>query len=252
MNELERHEGANAPKPAGAGNTGAGSVGSTPTTPGAGAPRPAGQTGAAGGSATSDSPGAAASKPAAPSGAGTGSGTSGSGSGGSGSLGNAQAAAKDALGDAGKTARDAASDASESAQETLKSVKDKASSVYDDAAGAAREGYRSVARSAASLRRNAPTSPAQAGELISGYVEKNPILVGVLGLAAGLIIGSLLPGTRRENKVFGRYADEVRDQGLRYARDLAEQGKSMVEENLHAVSQGVRTDRDTGDESRAA
>ena len=45
-------------------------------------------------------------------------------------------------------------------------------------------------------------------------------------------IRALLPNPRRENQVFGRYADEVRDQGLRYARDLAQQGKQFVEENL--------------------
>jgi hypothetical protein len=78
-------------------------------------------------------------------------------------------------------------------------------------------------------------------------------MVGVVGLAAGLLVGALLPTTRRENQVFGRYADEVREQGMRYARELAEQGKSLVEENLQAVSPGAgRGDRDTGDESRAS
>ena len=88
---------------------------------------------------------------------------------------------------------------------------------------------------------------------IEGFVEENPVMVGVVGLAAGLLVGALLPTTRRENQVFGRYADEVREQGMRYARELAEQGKSLVEENLQAVSQGTgRGDRDTGDESRAS
>jgi hypothetical protein len=96
-----------------------------------------------------------------------------------------------------------------------------------------------VSSSAARLRRNAPTSTGEATRLVSTYVEANPIMVGVLGLAAGLILGSVLPGTRRENEIVGRYADEVKDQGLRYARDLAEQGKHYVEENLQAARENL-------------
>jgi len=122
----------------------------------------------------------------------------------------------------------------DAAQDTLKSVRKRAANVYDDAADAARQSFDSVSRGAARFSRSAPRSPSQAGRIVARYVEENPIMVSVLGLAAGLIAGSLLPGTRRENQVFGRYADDVKDQGLRYARDLAEQGKHYVEETLQA------------------
>jgi ElaB/YqjD/DUF883 family membrane-anchored ribosome-binding protein len=140
------------------------------------------------------------------------------------------------------TAQDAVKGASDAAQETLKSVRKRAVHVYDDAADAARQSYETVSRGAARLRRNAPASPGQASRMVARYVEENPIMVGVIGLAAGLILGSVLPGTRKENEVFGRYADDVKDQGLRYARDLAEQGKHYVEEGLQAAREGA-TDR---------
>jgi ElaB/YqjD/DUF883 family membrane-anchored ribosome-binding protein len=130
--------------------------------------------------------------------------------------------------------KDTVKQADEAAQDTLKSVRKRAANVYDDAADAARQSYETVSRGAARIRRNAPNSPSQAGRIVARYVEENPIMVSVLGLAAGLIAGSLLPGTRRENQVFGRYADDVKDHGLRYARDLAEQGKHYVEETLQA------------------
>jgi ElaB/YqjD/DUF883 family membrane-anchored ribosome-binding protein len=151
---------------------------------------------------------------------------------------NAKSAQDNAKG-AQNNVQDTVKEAGEAAQETLKSVRRRASDVYDDAADAARESYRTVTRGAARMRRNAPNSPGQAGRMVSSYIEENPIMVGVLGLAAGLILGSIIPGTRRENEVFGRYADDVKDQGLRYARDLAEQGKHYVEEGLQAAREGA-------------
>ncbi len=133
---------------------------------------------------------------------------------------------------------DQASSAARSAAETARST---ASSAYGTASRTVSDAGR---RSAAQIARH------QRG--VEGFVQENPVMVGVVGLAAGLLVGALLPTTRRENQVFGRYADEVREQGMRYARELAEQGKSLVEENLQAVSQGARGDRDTGDESRAS
>ena len=64
------------------------------------------------------------------------------------------------------------------------------------------------------------------------YVSQNPFMVGLVGLAAGLLIGALLPRTRREDEMFGEWADEVRNQGLRYARDAASRGREYVEENF--------------------
>lgn len=64
------------------------------------------------------------------------------------------------------------------------------------------------------------------------YVSENPMVVGLVGLAAGLLLGALLPRTRRENEVFGEWADEVRNQGLRYARDAANRGREYVEETF--------------------
>ena len=58
------------------------------------------------------------------------------------------------------------------------------------------------------------------------------MMVGVIGLAAGLVIGALLPRTRQEDRTLGRWADEVRDQGMRYARDMAHRGREMIDETF--------------------
>jgi hypothetical protein len=69
-------------------------------------------------------------------------------------------------------------------------------------------------------------------------VAENPIMVGLVGLAAGLLLGALLPRTRREDEMFGEWADEVREQGLRYAHDAAQRGRDYVEDNLMGEDAG--------------
>jgi ElaB/YqjD/DUF883 family membrane-anchored ribosome-binding protein len=142
--------------------------------------------------------------------------------------------------------------ATSTAREGLKTAAEAARSATDAARSTASDAYSRATRTVGDARRRSSAHITRHRRGVEAFVEENPVMVGVVGLAAGLLIGALLPTTRRENQVFGRYADEVREQGMRYARELAEQGKSMVEENLEAVAKGGRGDRDTGDESRAA
>jgi ElaB/YqjD/DUF883 family membrane-anchored ribosome-binding protein len=67
---------------------------------------------------------------------------------------------------------------------------------------------------------------------VQRYVAENPVMVGLVGLAAGLLIGALLPRTRREDEAFGEWADEVREQGMRYAHEMAQRGREFVDENF--------------------
>ncbi|WP_375464357.1 hypothetical protein [uncultured Methylobacterium sp.] len=77
---------------------------------------------------------------------------------------------------------------------------------------------------------------------VEQFVSENPLLVGVVGVAAGLLLGALLPRTRQEDRSIGPYADEVRDQGLRYAREFTSRGREFVEtaldpDNIQAAAQ---------------
>jgi len=67
---------------------------------------------------------------------------------------------------------------------------------------------------------------------VQRYVAENPMVVGLVGLAAGLLLGALLPRTRREDEAFGEWADEVREQGLRYAQEATQRGREFVEESF--------------------
>lgn len=142
--------------------------------------------------------------------------------------------AKAALDQATSTAKESLKGAKRTADSTIGAARDAVGDGYDKASAWASDRIDSASRSASNAGRRSAEGFTQSRDGVQRFVDENPIMVGVVGFAAGLLIGSLLPGTRRENQVFGRYADEVRDQGLRYARDLAEQGKHFVEESLDA------------------
>ncbi|MCB8821662.1 hypothetical protein [Microvirga rosea] len=116
-------------------------------------------------------------------------------------------------------AGDAYEAASEWAQDTYERASDWASDRYQSQQGRLRD-----------VRSRSAKQFGQARNGIQNYVSENPMVVGLVGLAAGLLLGALLPRTRRENEVFGEWADEVRNQGLRYARTATERGREYVEE----------------------
>jgi ElaB/YqjD/DUF883 family membrane-anchored ribosome-binding protein len=130
------------------------------------------------------------------------------------------------------------------AQQTAEQVRQKAEQAYEGASEWARDTYESVSDWASGTyeqqRRRASKvggrSARQFGNVRGGvqsYVAENPMVVGLVGLAAGLLLGALLPRTRRENEVFGEWADEVRNQGMRYAREAASRGREYVEESFN-------------------
>ena len=148
------------------------------------------------------------------------------------------------------TARQAAQSTGETVRDAVGQVQQRAGDLYgqaSDAAGEAAEqatewargAYEQGSRQFESVRRSLP-DVRQYGGSVQRFVAENPVLVGVVGLATGLLLGALLPRTRREDQVFGRWADEVREQGMRYARDMTQRGREYVDE---ALGQGDEDDR---------
>lgn len=129
------------------------------------------------------------------------------------------------------------------AQQAADQVRQKAEDAYEDASEWARDTYERASDWASGTyseqrrrmnkvggRSSRAFDNARGG--VQSYVSENPMVVGLVGLATGLLLGALLPRTRRENKMFGEWADEVRNQGLRYARDAASRGRDYVEETF--------------------
>jgi hypothetical protein len=138
---------------------------------------------------------------------------------------------------AGENARRMAGDAQERSTEYYDQFAERAGEAYEQASEWARERYEDATEMASDYwergRRAMPIG--YRGTPVERFVSENPVLVGVIGFGAGLLIGALLPRTRHEDSTFGRWADEVRREGARYAHDLAHRGREYMDE---AFSEG--------------
>jgi ElaB/YqjD/DUF883 family membrane-anchored ribosome-binding protein len=125
--------------------------------------------------------------------------------------------------------RRAAEQAQEKAGETYEQASELARDSYERASSWASEAYEQGAEQWEQARHRSMQGFDRARSGVQQYVSQNPVMVGLIGLAAGLLIGALLPRTRREDQAFGEWADDVREQGVRYARDMAQRGREAVE-----------------------
>jgi ElaB/YqjD/DUF883 family membrane-anchored ribosome-binding protein len=130
---------------------------------------------------------------------------------------------------------------SETARQTARKAQEKAGEAYDQTSTWARDTYERASSWASDAyegssdrlghaRSRSMQGFGRARRGVEDYVSQNPVMVGLVGLAAGLLIGALLPRTRREDRVFGAWADEVREQGLRYAHEMTQRGREYVDE----------------------
>ncbi|GEP08803.1 hypothetical protein [Methylobacterium gnaphalii] len=117
-------------------------------------------------------------------------------------------------------------------EETADRVRGQAADAYDDVRSWANDRIDQHGRRVTDLADRGYVRLRDTRNATEAFVSDNPLLVGVVGLAAGLLLGALLPRTRREDEALGPWADEVRDQGLRYAREMTHRGREYVEAAL--------------------
>ncbi len=121
-------------------------------------------------------------------------------------------------------------EASERAGELYEQASEWAREKYEQASSWASDTYENRGRYLDQAERYSMRGIGTAGSSVQRFVRENPVLVGVVGLAAGLLLGALLPRTRQEDRTMGRWSDELRDQGMRYARDMTHRGRQFVDE----------------------
>ncbi len=68
----------------------------------------------------------------------------------------------------------------------------------------------------------------QARSNFSQAVETQPLLLGVLGIAAGILFGAMLPRTRREDAVLGPAKESLKEQAVETGREQVEKGRQIA------------------------
>jgi gas vesicle protein len=102
--------------------------------------------------------------------------------------------------------KDSVSDTKDAVTDKLSSAKDVVMGSAGDAASGAEDGSKRVI----------------------GIAQENPLGLAIGAVAAGFVVGSLLPGTRVEEERIGPAASKVREQVTEVASEAVEHGKQVA------------------------
>ena len=78
-----------------------------------------------------------------------------------------------------------------------------------------------------------------------GVAEENPLGLALGGLAAGFLVGMMLPSTRVEDERVGPIADQVKEKAVETGQEAVERGKDVAGQ---AAEQAVETAKEAGRE----
>ena len=116
------------------------------------------------------------------------------------------------------------------------------------AASAASSGANSLGASAqdaahAAMRSvsGALSNGGQTGGNLMAAIAESPVLLGALGLAAGAILGALVPQTEQEEAALGGIAAQARDTATSFANQAIESGKHVAQSVLESGRSSIQT-----------
>jgi hypothetical protein len=133
---------------------------------------------------------------------------------------------RDSAANAAGSVRDAMQSARDSVQHAAESSREKFEHTAESLRSGAESLRGSAGRAAAATRDQVHTAQARMDRLL----EEQPLMLGVFGLAAGAIIGALLPTSEHEDRLFG----EVRDKAVKTVAAKARDGYEGVRDNIAA------------------
>jgi hypothetical protein len=80
-----------------------------------------------------------------------------------------------------------------------------------------------------------------------GVAQENPIGLAVGGIAAGFLLGMMIPTTRIENEKLGELSDQVKDQVKETGQEALERGKEVAQKTAAAAGEAAsETVKETG------
>jgi ElaB/YqjD/DUF883 family membrane-anchored ribosome-binding protein len=73
-----------------------------------------------------------------------------------------------------------------------------------------------------------------------GVAEENPLGLALGGVAAGFLIGMLLPSTRIEDEKVGPMADDVKQRAAETGQEALERGKQVAQDAAQAATESAQ------------
>jgi hypothetical protein len=73
-----------------------------------------------------------------------------------------------------------------------------------------------------------------------GLAEENPLGLAVGGVAAGFLIGMLIPSTRIEDEKVGPMADDVKQRAAETGQEALERGKQVAQDAAEAATESAQ------------
>jgi ElaB/YqjD/DUF883 family membrane-anchored ribosome-binding protein len=137
--------------------------------------------------------------------------------------------------------KDSAKKAGETVRESYRATRARAEEAYESAAARTGEYYANARDRASDARRRTAET-----------VDHNPLAALLGGLGIGMLIGALLPRTRRESELLGPYGHQITDRAREAARAARAVGEEKVD-NLGFVKETVaETAKKVLDEAKTA
>jgi ElaB/YqjD/DUF883 family membrane-anchored ribosome-binding protein len=73
-----------------------------------------------------------------------------------------------------------------------------------------------------------------------GFAEENPLGLAIGGVAAGFLIGMLIPSTKIEDEKVGPMADEVKHRAVETGQEAVERGKQVAQDAAQAATESAQ------------
>ena len=132
----------------------------------------------------------------------------------------------------GERIRDALAAAKRAVTGTAQGLREQVGSAMGaagDAAGTLGASAQSAAHDAVQSALGALSQGGKAGGSLAAAFAESPVLLGALGLAAGALLGALLPVSEQEEAALGGIAGQARDAAASLASEGLERGKTVAQ-----------------------
>ena len=74
-----------------------------------------------------------------------------------------------------------------------------------------------------------------ASETARNFMQEQPLVAGALGIAAGALLGALLPSTRTEDELVGSHADDIKSAATQRAESVGEMAASKLSDSAQTL-----------------